>query len=495
MNTSTFRTLPPIAYGFFGLLLAGTILEAFVPLLLGATLGAALTDVRQGALLVVVLGLTVGLAIICNVARHVVGGRWRIQRQTHLRSQVGTMVGENPESVASRVGASEVATVLGTDLSRIAGYPIAMMRWFSAVLGLIVVASYLLWISFPLALLVLAGVPVFMWITALASAPLEARQERLRDRVGRIAEMSSDIALGLRTLWAVGARAAILARLQRENRQAQRDGLRLANAEAVLLSVGVLLPGVLLVGLVAVGGVLLEQGALSPSALVTFYAASAYLVGPIQTTATVLQVRSGARVAQRRLAEVVSATAGEAPTPAPQRELISNIAIGALTTIRPGHHATADELAEAAASTIESEEWGTRVRVQHESSAVFSGSVRELVDPTGTAADDEIRAAIHAAAADDVVERFELGLDETVGAGGRRLSGGQRQRLILARSVLGGPPALVLAQPTSALDVATEASLAERLTGAREGRTTVVITESAAFDAEAAVRIDLESGR
>ncbi|WP_336500096.1 ABC transporter ATP-binding protein [Microbacterium paraoxydans] len=495
MKMTTVRTLPPIAYGFFGLLLAGTVLEAFVPLLLGAALGAALTDLRQATLLVVVLSLTIGLAIICNVARHVVGGRWRIQRQTQLRSQVGTVIADDPGSVASRVGASDVATVLGSDISRIAGYPIAMMRWFSAVLGLIVVAGYLLWLSVPLALLVLAGVPVFMWITALASAPLEARQEQLRERVGRIAEMSSDIALGLRTLWAVGARTAFLRRLQRENRQAQSDGLRLANAEAVLLSVGVLLPGVLLVGLVAVGGILLEQGVLSPSALVTFYAASAYLVGPIQTTATVLQVRSGARVAQKRYAEVVSAVTGRASASPVQRRYISHVDIGALSTIRPGHPPTADDLAEEAAGIVEEGHGGIRVRVQHEDSAVFSGTVRELVDPRGEAADEEVLSAIHTAAADDVVERFEAGLEEAVGAGGRRLSGGQRQRLILARSLLGAPTALVLAQPTSALDVATEAALAERVTRVREGKTTVVITESAAFDAEAAVRIDLESDR
>lgn len=495
MKKSMNRPMPPIAYGYLGLLLTGTIVEALVPLLLGATLGAALTDARQAMVLVAVLSLAIGLAITCNVARHVVGGRWRIERQTQLRSQVGTVIADDPEAVASRVGASDVATVLGSDISRIAGYPIAMMRWFSAVLGLIVVAGYLLWMSVPLALLVLAGVPLFMWITALASAPLEARQEQLRERVGRIAEMSSDIALGLRTLWAVGARAAFLRRLQRENRQAQRDGLRLANAEAVLLSAGVLLPSVLLVGLIATGGILLEQGVLVPAALVTFYAASAYLVGPIQTTATVLQVRSGAHVAQKRLAEVVSASARQASAPPLTRQRISNVEIGSLSSIRPGDRSTADDLAEEAANSIKRDHQGIRVRVQHENSAVFSGTVRELVDPAGEAADEEILSAIHTAAADDVVERFELGLNEMVGAGGRRLSGGQRQRLILARSVLGGPSALVLAQPTSALDVATEASLAERLTRAREGNTTVVITESAAFDAEDAVRIDLENSR
>jgi len=495
VRSSKESRLSGIAFAFLLLLLTGTVLEALMPLLLGAALGAALTDTGLGLLFAGALAVAVLLAVACNVARHVVGGRWTIQRQTAMRTEVGEAI--TAETQRS-VGASHVGTVLGSDISRIAGYPIAVMRWAAAMVGLVIVAVYLLWLSIPLALIVLVGVPLFMWITQLASAPLEARQEALRDRVGRISAMSSDIALGLRSLWAVGARASFLARLQRENRRAQAEGLRLATAEAVLLSVGVLLPGVMLVGLIAAGGALLEAGALAPSALVTFYAASAYLVGPIQTTATVLQVRSAARVAERRRAEVTAPS--EEPTnviTAVDADRLDPTIIAArrLSVLHPGEDVVVDHLADMSADEVarraDVDASGGRPRVQYENPAIFSGTIRELVDPRGEANDETIVSAIHAAAADDVVERLDDGLDEVIGEGGRRLSGGQRQRLILARSLLGDPGALVLVRPTSALDVATEAETAQRVASRRHAHTTIVITESTAFDEGAAAVAEL----
>lgn len=491
--------IPRVGVAFLLLLLTGTLLEALMPLLLGAALGAALTDSWRGMLLVGALAVAVLLAVVCNVARHVVGGRWTIRRQTAMRTEVGAAITAESEQISSAVGASHVGTVLGSDISRIASYPIAVMRWVGAMLGLVVVAAYLLWLSTPLALVVLIGVPLFMWITQFASAPLEARQDTLRGRVGRIASMSSDIALGLRTLWAVGARAAFLARLQRENRRAQDEGLRLATAEAVLLSVGVLLPGVMLVGLIATGGALLESGALSPSSLVTFYAASAYLVGPIQTTATLVQVRSAARVAERRRAEVTAlpvehmhaAAAGDSGG-CLEPEAITP---GGLSVLRPGMDAVADQLADDAAAEVSRRALlgaaMERPVIQYENPAIFSGTIRELVDPRGESDDETIGSALYAAAADDVVERLEHGLNEVIGAGGRRLSGGQRQRMVLARSLLGDPGALVLVRPTSALDVATEAEAAQRVSRRRPQQTTVVIAESTAFDEAAAVVTEL----
>lgn len=58
------------------------------------------------------------------------------------------------------------------------------------------------------------------------------------------------------------------------------------------------------------------------------------------------------------------------------------------------------------------------------------------------------------------------------------MSGGQRQRLRLVRALLADPEILVLAEPTSALDAHTEATVAARVEAARRGRTTLVVTTS-----------------
>ena len=91
------------------------------------------------------------------------------------------------------------------------------------------------------------------------------------------------------------------------------------------------------------------------------------------------------------------------------------------------------------------------------------------------ASDDDVWAALEAAAARDFVEALPGALDAPVGSGGSRLSGGQRQRLALARAVLKDAPILLLDEATSALDAESEAKVQAALERLSAGRTTLVI--------------------
>ncbi|MFT4215869.1 MAG: ABC transporter ATP-binding protein [Micropruina sp.] len=73
------------------------------------------------------------------------------------------------------------------------------------------------------------------------------------------------------------------------------------------------------------------------------------------------------------------------------------------------------------------------------------------------------------------VDDLPDGRDTVVGERGLTLSGGQRQRLALGRALLGRPRVLILDDPTSALDVRTEAALLGRLREVVAGTTTLLI--------------------
>lgn len=89
--------------------------------------------------------------------------------------------------------------------------------------------------------------------------------------------------------------------------------------------------------------------------------------------------------------------------------------------------------------------------------------------------DEQIRAAVSAAQAEEFIERLPRGYETVVGEGGQLLSGGQRQRIVIARALLRNPPILVLDEATSALDSESERSVQEALDRLVEGRTTLVI--------------------
>ncbi|MDO5063886.1 MAG: ABC transporter ATP-binding protein [Actinomyces bowdenii] len=92
--------------------------------------------------------------------------------------------------------------------------------------------------------------------------------------------------------------------------------------------------------------------------------------------------------------------------------------------------------------------------------------------------DDRLLEAMEVADAGDVLTSLDEGLAGMITEKGRSLSGGQRQRVALARALLTEAPALVLIEPTSALDSHTESRVARRLARARAGRTTVVVSSS-----------------
>ncbi|KCV72974.1 hypothetical protein H696_00527 [Fonticula alba] len=76
------------------------------------------------------------------------------------------------------------------------------------------------------------------------------------------------------------------------------------------------------------------------------------------------------------------------------------------------------------------------------------------LDPPPT--DEEIDAAVQAAALGPVVAALPKGLDTMVGERGLKLSGGEKQRVAIARALLKRPRILLLDEATSALDTVTE---------------------------------------
>lgn len=120
----------------------------------------------------------------------------------------------------------------------------------------------------------------------------------------------------------------------------------------------------------------------------------------------------------------------------------------------------------------------TRCNVAYvpQGNSLISGTVRSnllLGDPS--ADEERMREVLHIAVADFVFD-LPLGLDTLCNEAGSGLSEGQAQRIAIARGLLRSGDVLLMDEPTSSLDSATETLLLERLSSFASNKTIIMVT-------------------
>lgn len=127
---------------------------------------------------------------------------------------------------------------------------------------------------------------------------------------------------------------------------------------------------------------------------------------------------------------------------------------------------------------------------------LFSGTIKENMRwGNENATDEEIKAACHAACADEFIDTFPQGYDTYIEQGGTNVSGGQRQRLCIARALLKKPKILILDDSTSAVDTKTDASIREAMQKAIPGATKIIIAQRISSVEHADMIIVMNNGR
>ena len=108
---------------------------------------------------------------------------------------------------------------------------------------------------------------------------------------------------------------------------------------------------------------------------------------------------------------------------------------------------------------------------------LFFGSVRDNISFGAPHVDERtVMRAAEIAGVNDFVQGHPLGYDLPVGERGMALSGGQRQAIVVARALLQDPPILMLDEPTSSMDNASEALFKNRLEEVLPGKTLIMVT-------------------
>jgi ATP-binding cassette, subfamily B, bacterial len=127
---------------------------------------------------------------------------------------------------------------------------------------------------------------------------------------------------------------------------------------------------------------------------------------------------------------------------------------------------------------------------------LFSTSIEEnIAYGRPEAGRKDIEKAALAANAHDFIKALPNGYDTLVGERGMRLSGGERQRIALARAFLKDAPILILDEPTSSVDIQTEASIMGAMERLMEGRTVFMIAHRLSTLDTCDLLLEIENGQ
>ncbi len=484
---------------FWGVLWMGA--QALSPGALGAALDKGVRAGDRRALVLwalVLLGLGVTTALAGLMRHRFAVANW-ITATFRTQQIVLRHVVRLGGSLPARVPAGEAANVSATDAPMVGRCFDITARGTGALVSFVLVAAILLTTSVRLGLLVLLGMPVLVLGLGPLLRPLQRRQAAQRAALSEASTLAADTVSGLRVLRGIGGEPELAARYRAASQRVRAAGVETARLEATLDALQLLLPAVFVVALTVVGARLAVRGEITPGQLLAFYGYAAFLVLPLRTgTELVDSMTAGTVAAGRVLAllrlEPTRTEPADPLTPSfgDVHDPVSGLVLqhGRLTAVvcREG----TDDLVARLGGYVDSDATlgGTPLRalsladlratvlVCGPGDVLLRGPLRRELDPSGDRSEEDLRAALTAACATDVLDSIDGGLEGGLEERARELSGGQRQRLLLARALLTDAPVLVLVEPTSAVDAHTESRIAHRLGDARRGRTTVVLTTS-----------------
>ncbi|MFG3644289.1 ABC transporter transmembrane domain-containing protein [Micromonospora sp. NPDC047762] len=503
------------------LLCAHQATEALVPVAIGVIIDRAVATGDVSALLLSLAGLAALFTALAFAYR--TGARLAyaaVEHEAHATRVEIVRSALDPRGHRSGLRDGELLSITASDAElsalvvRVAGLTAA------ALTAIVVAAVALLVVDVPLGLGVLVGVPLLVVALQRMAPLLTRRSTSQQEALAATTALAVDLVTGLRVLRGIGAQDHAARRYAGASRHALDVTLRAATTKGLHLGLTTMVNGLFLATVAGVAGWLALQGRLTIGELVAVVGLAQFIAEPVQTLGYCVQLFAMARASAARVARVLGAAPvlapGDAgpPTPSPSRLALDAVSHAGLDAV--SLHVRAGEIvgvlaydpseAEALVALLagrvhHADHRGTLyvdgvpvedlhidaaravVLVEPHDVALFEGTLRANLSADARVDDTVLRAAVRAAAAEDVLTAHPDGFDRRLTERGANLSGGQRQRIGLARALVADPPVLVLHNPTTAVDAVTEALLAEGLASVRaaDTRATVLITTSPAL--------------
>ncbi len=378
-------------------------------------------------------------------------------------------------------------------------------------------------VSWPMAVVSLVPVPVIVWGSLRFSRAMEPRYQAVRSAVGELSARLENNLAGIAVIKSFTAEAHELGRVV-----AASDAYRRTNHRAIRLS-AVFVPMIRMAialgfgGVIALGGWFVQEGTLTPGALVLFCMLTQRLLWPLTRLGATFDEYQRAKVSAGRVFSLLATPSRVADPVAPRALVRARGEVdfeGVVFAYRGGagpvldglsFHLAAGEMVGIAGATgagkstviklllrfydpsagvvridgidvreLRQSDLRRQIALVSQDVYLFHGTIAENIAygclAEGRVADEaEVVRAAQLAELDDFVRTLPDGYASVVGERGIKLSGGQRQRLSIARALLKDAPILVLDEATSSVDTETERAIQHNLAAITRGRTALVI--------------------
>ncbi len=403
------------------------------------------------------------------------------------------------------------------------------------------VAVILLVLSPVLGGVALVMIPIVVATSKRYSATVRPALGALQRERGQLAGVVEETISGIKAVKGFGAEGVLTERLGEQADAVRREALEVVRTRATYSPYLNVVPLVELVAINWVGGYLVLHHQMTVGLLLAFNTYLVLLTGPLQSIGWFVVQFQRALVSSRRIASIMQTEAkvtdppadGTVPLPAGNGAIgFSHVGFSHAGAPRPvldgfdldieggevvalvGPTGSGKSTLAALIARLYDPDRGTvtldgaplrnlrlaevraAVGVVFEDNFLFDGTIADnlRVGREG-ASDEEMRAAIRVARAEEIVDALPDGLHTPIGEQGHALSGGQRQRIALARAILAAPRVLVLDDATSAVDAAKEREILDGLRSLMGDRPIVVISHRAATIALADRVVLVDGGR
>lgn len=479
-----------------------------------------------GAILVACYFIRMGLRYFVQYYGHVIG----VKMQADMRREMFTKLEKLPFSYYDEHETGKIMSRMTNDLmdvSELAHH--GPENFFICGISLILSLTYLFYLNWIFALVILGCVPLLVIITLIVRKRMRDAFMETRKNVAEINGALESSISGIRVTKAFTNQDKELEKFEVGNKNYVKSRSYAYKAMGIYSSTTTFVTDLFNVALLVGGGILAAYGMLDIPEYVTFVVSVSLFISPLTTLINFVEQYQNGVTGFRRFVEIVDEEEEKTKENAKaydtlrgeiefhdvsfgyhnkdykddieyqeeKKEVLSHVSFkldvgktialvgpsgGGKTTIChliPNFYQCTEgyiSIDGIPINEITFDSLRRNIGIVQQDVFLFNGSIKDnILYGKLDATMDEVILAAKRANIHDYITSLDHGYDTEIGERGVRLSGGQKQRLSIARVFLKNPSILILDEATSALDNATEIMIQSALDELCKGRTTIVV--------------------